>query len=127
MKSTISNELAAIIREAAENEDCSIYEQYSGRCMYGANCFGITIPQFSEIGVLQLIINILGELRNRNSTYPNKEELINELLELNWKERSDNMGRDMIYYFPNIQWPEEEETEEEEEDKICEECGGIHP
>lgn len=127
MKNTISNELAAIIREAAENEDCSIYEQYSGRGMYGSNCFGITIPRFSEIGVLQLFINILGELRNRNSTYPNKEELINELLELDWKENSDNMGLDMIYYFKNIQWPEEEETEEEDEGRECEECGCIHP
>ena len=119
MKNTISKELAAIIREAAENEDCQIYEQYSGRGMYGSKCFGITVPQYSEVGVLQLFFNILGELHNRN-----KEELINELLELDWKMSSDNMGLDMIYYFTNIQWPEEEETEEgDDEDEEGEDEG----
>lgn len=117
MKNTISKELATIIRTAVEDEECRIYEQYSGRGMYGRNCFGVTVPRFSEVGVLQIIINIIGELRNRNSTCPNKEGLIDELLELNWKESSDNLGMDMIYYFPNILWPEDEETEEEEDDE----------
>jgi len=110
MKHQLSSKLASLIREKTEEEGNSIYEQYSGRGMYGAKCFGITISRHSDVGVVQIIMNVLDELHNRNNTDPDKDDPIQEMLEANWKESSDNLGMDMIYYFPKIEWSTEEET-----------------
>ena len=84
MKNELSKELAKLIREKVEESDNRIYEQYSGRGMYGQNCFGLTINRHSSEGVVSIIMQVMGELKNRNNTSDTKEELEIEMLELDY-------------------------------------------
>lgn len=119
MKHQLTKALAELIRHIVEDEECSIYEQYSGRGMYGANCFGITIPRHAGASVVTIIMRVMAEIKNPTwlGKAETEDDLDNEMLEADWKMSSDNLGLDMIYYFPNILWPEEEETEEDDFDE----------
>lgn len=107
MAKQLSPTLAQIIRDKVEGEDCSIYEQYSGRGMYGAQCFGITVNRHARATILSIFMDVIFDGVDGNYG----DELLEEIRNHNWAMREDNMGLDQIYYFPNVQWPEEEEEE----------------
>lgn len=87
------------------------YFGYSGRGMYGKNCVGITVPNITDLIALGCSLQVMhdngeidgatfGEMTNHAST--------------------DNMGRDMIVYWPNVNCsdaPADEDEEEEEEEE----------
>ncbi len=73
-----------IIRELIETleaEGLDVRTDYSGRCMYGARCLGVTVDHSGAIFQL-------GQL----------------LHEFDWlgEPRTDNMGRDVIVYWPDV-------------------------
>lgn len=70
-------------------EDVSIYEGYSGRCMYGERCYGISGEDPIKIIERAAQFGITGA-------------------------RYDNLGRDYIVYWPSFVWTASEETEEDE-------------
>lgn len=105
MKATLSPEEATAIRDLVEEHDCSIYEQYSGRFMYGAQCFGITISRHASVSAFQLGM-LIGNLREDSTG--NSIDLAEAY---DWKCSEDSLGMDQIIYFPNIQWPEEEDED----------------
>ena len=97
----------AQLKNAIENSD---YEarSYSGRGMYGRNCLGITCEN-----PLSCILDIL---------FNADSNTVEDVIELLRKDcRQDNMGLDMIVYFPNIKWDEYEAadyyTDDEEEEE----------
>ncbi len=62
---------------------------YSGRCMFGATCFGL-------VGDLADIQSALMEFA---FAHPDAQDAIARLVRT---QRRDEMGRDMIVYFPDV-------------------------
>ncbi len=102
---TLRLEQARIIAEAAEQgwldqERCAeIRTRYSGRGMYGDECFGIVCPKPTRTAML-LALYLADQ---------NEDALADDLSHCI---REDSMGRDSIIYFPSFAWPEEVEVEE---------------
>lgn len=112
MNSTLSLDLAEQIRDAVENAGASIYEDYSGRGMYSRKCFGITIDRHSGKGIMEIMMELTMEIFDCDH-----DMLKDEMRDLNWKMVQDSMGTGTIYYFPRIQWPEEESNEKDEDEE----------
>lgn len=74
--------------------EAAIYEDYSGRAMYGEKCIGI-VGSPSECAAF--LVEITAE----------DPDLGREMAR---KERTDSMGRSMIAYYPGIQLEEEGAT-----------------
>lgn len=84
------------VREAIENfvnenEQYSLYENYSGKCMFGRSCLGVVIKQ--GYFFMDFIINLTKYMDN------NGVEDIDFSLE---GASYDSLGLDTIVYFPNI-------------------------
>lgn len=77
---------------AGLDED-ALYEGYSGRAMYGAECFGIT---GSDSAITKFMIALAADT--------GESELAMELAD---SMRTDNMGLDKIAYFPGYTVAEE--------------------
>lgn len=84
--------------------DC---RDYSGRGMYGKSCLAVTLGTSGRHPALAtLIVEVLD-----NADADDLEVVLEALGEV----EQDNMGHDVVYYFPQIPFAgEEEETEEEE-------------
>lgn len=89
--------------------DC-ISTDYSGRSMYGKECFGITLESDKDFTLVMLeLFRFMEEEGNGDVV----RELVDSM-------RSDNMGLSYIYYFPN--WELEDlppgfgDNEEEDDD-----------
>ncbi len=79
----------ALVNKAEEvGVDASFYESYSGRGMFGKQTAGVVISQKDKL--IQLALLICMDLEDEQR----KEQLVKDLSDL----RSDNMGRDMIFY-----------------------------
>lgn len=94
-----------LIELICENNDIELRKDYSGRNMFGKECFGIvgngnTLTKF--------FIDLTSSLKEFDD-----EQLA---YELSYDLKTDNMGNDYIYYFPNWQWNNEEMENEEEEE-----------
>lgn len=94
-------------QDIADNWDYSskIYEDYSGRGMYGEKCFGIVA---SNPGVASVFLTILAAAKVEKN--PEEFDAASDIHELAASMRLDNMGIDMIYYFPGWQLSEEENS-----------------
>lgn len=109
MKTQLTPAQCAFIRDQIEPEGHAIYQRYSGRAMYGRECFGIVIDSNSDTMLFHVAFNLGMNAIN----HPDAE--IQELCEIfGSRVCSDNLGRDMIYYFPSVQWCEEQPASEEE-------------
>lgn len=74
-----------LIRDAARIAEAGVYEEYSGRGMMGEECFGVT-----------------GDLREYSRFIANVGfNDIQLATDLAGAVRTDQLGRDNIYYFPN--------------------------
>ncbi len=83
--------------------------RYSGRGMYGRECVGITCANPFE--VVTKLLGHFGEQaivaeRDADPDEPETEEydLFQQLMGVLDNVASDNMGRDMIVYFPDWEW-----------------------
>ena len=74
-----------------ENNQYELYENYSGRCMFGRTCLGVIVQQNDSF--MDFIIKLTKYLDD------------NDVDDVDFKlegATSDNLGLDTIVYFPNI-------------------------
>lgn len=74
-----------------ENEQYEIYENYSGRGMFGRSCLGVVVKQ--GYSFMEFIINLTRCMDD------------NDVDDIDFKLEGvtyDNLGLDTIVYFPNI-------------------------
>ena len=76
------------IKTFCEENDYDFYEDYSGRFMYGRQCVGIICDNIGEC-LVRLCCYLVAEGVDLQP---------NMLLPISY----DNMGRQLILYFPNI-------------------------
>lgn len=84
------------VREAiesfvSENEQYELYENYSGRYMFGRKCLGVVVKQ--GYSFMDFIINLTRYLDD------------NDVDDIDFKLEGatyDNLGLDTVVYFPNI-------------------------
>lgn len=98
----------AVIQEALDlaELDARIYKNYSGRAMYGANCDGIV---FKNHGAAFLFFLALGqvashELAELPMDADEFDDLEDAVIELTHTARTDNLGNDLIVYFPGYEF-----------------------
>lgn len=90
--------------------DFSVREEYSGRYMYGKTGFGVTMPWDHKERFLSSLKQIVVDEVSYDPDYDDyDEEAERELEEAKRKAallvngaHTDNMGRDMILYFPGV-------------------------
>ncbi len=99
----VSRELECAIRNAAEDNDFQIRENYSGRGMFGRECFGVVTDESVGKVIAAIIRNI--------DDFDVVEEFARVLEDL----RTDSMGLSAIIYFPGWNLPEEVEDEDDED------------
>lgn len=83
----------ALVAEALDNaglDEDAIRTGYSGRGMYGEMCFGVVVPGFNQAARFLVELATLMVDHDEPGT---AGELADAM-------RSDNMGMDMIFYFP---------------------------
>lgn len=85
--------ILADVAKEMENNGHGV-RSYSGRAMYGASCIGI-----EGESVLKVIVDIM-ILAAHDTETPEQLELFGEWVKEN--ARWDNMGLDMIVYFPSV-------------------------
>lgn len=75
-------------------EHVSFYNGYSGRCMYGKECVGIS-------GSRADCMTVIGEVLRQAHNDPKMDfgQTVDILLQYDM----DNMGRDMILYWPQLE------------------------
>ena len=89
----MANRLAGVLYEAINAVDTEGFGKatdYSGRAMYGARCIGV-------------VVDNPGKLMLLGAELERMEESVEPFL----RPRTDNMGYDMIVYWPNYDWDPE--------------------
>lgn len=87
-----------------ETDGVQIRSHYSGRCMYGRSCVGF-VGDFGD--VLPFLIQLGAELESLDDN-----GFLNELNQA----AMDNMGMDIIVYFPKVEWGAEPLVNKEDEE-----------
>ena len=94
---------------------------YSGRCMYGRNCLGITCGSPSL--VVMRLCEAAAELTDREEDDAGDPEdqvfRVSEVIRDDIRE--DSMGQDSIVYFPRLEW------DQDEYERVYKELIGILP
>jgi hypothetical protein len=86
--------------------DC---RSYSGRGMMGRQCVAV----ITEDSLPNLIVRTL-QCAVHSSNLEEDDKEFNELCKTLRQTRQDNMGRDdVVYYWPDVEWENEEEDDEE--------------
>lgn len=78
--------------ETASLCDVNIYDNYSGRGMFGESCLGVS---GHEDDLDSFVIDLVAEA---------PKSVKSELRKLAKSVRKDQLGKGMIYYFPNYQF-----------------------
>lgn len=92
-----------LIEEVALNfdsEDLSLTFDYSGRFMYGAQCFGVIASGIETFSLFVHELTYVAALKD--------DDTVNDITSLLSNLRSDSMGLDSIYYFPFADIPEDD-------------------
>lgn len=95
---TLTRQETEAVRWAA-SETGSLYEEYSGRGMYGATCFGVTGPT-----------SVLGRFLVALRMYDEHVELCEGLAEA---ATHDDLGLGSIWYFPGFRLNDGQHDDEE--------------
>lgn len=99
--STFFTENFGRIEQICEDNEVRLYNGYSGRGMYGSTCFGITGSHRDCTAVIADIITAYVEEiinNSENTTIVDLPHFIRDIMNY----RQDNMGVDIILYWPNI-------------------------
>lgn len=119
MKKVLSPSFVKLLHEVCENADGYSIRSYSGRFMYGKDCFAIVCEQGgSPSDFWALALDACDELAKFND-YESDElvtlrDLLADLSTLMHKIREDSMGMGRVFYNPNIAWRDEYEPDYEE-------------
>ena len=116
MHTTISQPLSElIVRFCQETGTADFTNVYSGRGMFGKQCFGINVPRFSTI--LGTIGSILNFVLEESPDALQQRELLEEFGSLLNKGVTDNLGTGTIMYFPGYLLDEDVPSEDEEDEE----------
>lgn len=94
--------------EALDDGDCKL-RSYSGRAMYGKECLGIVVHQPSTAlsAIVDACLNHAEDMSRDD-----REDVIRGV----GSYRTDNMGLDMIVYFPQVHFVDDEEDTDDDEE-----------
>lgn len=102
------------VQRAEINFECDledvIYADYSGRSMYGRECFGLVVNRDADFTLIMLALADHLAEENEDDEYMARDtvrELVDNL-------RTDNLGMSTIFYFPS--WTLEGAPEDKEEE-----------
>ena len=88
------------LQVTAEDLEINAYISYSGRGMYGKQCVGVT----GDIGdVIRFILEVVPAIDDYAADGTYREEWFNV--------RSDDFGRDTIFYWPGVRAVKNEESD----------------
>jgi len=91
--------------ELLEDAECEP-RSYSGRGMYGRRCVAVVPDSYSSEGHVAALTML----------YAADETEQQELVTI-WRDvQSDGMGRGIVIYFPNIEWPADAVVSRRQED-----------
>lgn len=94
-----------VLYDAGLTPEENLRTDYSGRGMCGKTCIGVTLSS-SEVAAFWISVGqTIISLQNND-----RDELAREFENLGADYATDNMGLDMIIYFPRVQAPESEHT-----------------
>lgn len=112
------------IAKACQDEGNVSYRSYSGRGMYGKECVGITGSLNDCMKIIGIVINehaqeLFDDAINCsddsvNSVYDDRDTFQDDVESL-MKFRMDNMGLDVVVYWPPMQYLEVEGYYEDDE------------
>lgn len=106
-------ELALEEYEDAHDELLSVRTKYSGRYMYGRNCLGV-VGQVGDL--LRFVLEIVPALKSEyDGNYGDQPSVTyhDEWFDV----RSDNMGMDTIFYWPEIEVVKDEPDDQHPADQ----------
>lgn len=88
------------VSHAEENHDIEVRESYSGRGMYGKSCIGVIggdegLAEFESALALLTVMDDLDDEVNGHTA-------LNALTDVQDMRRSDSMGLETVYYYPNL-------------------------
>lgn len=87
---------------------------YSGRAMYGKSCLGVVVGSFGEfLSPLMEALEGVVDLDDKATLNDYLFELREKFMDL----RTDNMGHDIIIYFPRTPFEDEDSEDDLEEDE----------
>ena len=102
------------VDDQGEDDEVSVYENYSGRGMFGKNCFGFSLGRYTNSHMF--IVGLISHLYDANirpiiideatteddekefEEYENLIEMLNSRIDI------DSLGLGTILYFPNVAW-----------------------
>ena len=110
----INSEIRNLVKAVLEYFNFKLHVAYSGRFMFGRECFG-----FSTDDVAAELKFAVAMLDDTFSFCPCDEDRFKEDVKLFLEKmsrcaRCDCYGVGTIYYYPEIQWGEDEQEEEED-------------
>lgn len=94
----MEEKIKELIKEFCEESDYELYENYSGRFMYGRQCIGIV----TDAGPLGLMYDLTAYIFE-NLDEDDFEMYNQDIREFIGNASMDHMGLSMIVYFPNIE------------------------
>lgn len=113
-----------LIKDAAEANDVDLRTDYSGRGMYGRRCVGLTgnrqdvnaaIAEVIKMAVQELFTETVDADGEETTALYNKNDDVQQAIDiLVGEQQQDSMGFDIIVYWPDLQWPEEESEDEDD-------------
>lgn len=113
-----------LIKDAAEANDVDLRTNYSGRGMFGRRCVGLTgnrrdvnlvITEAIKMAVQELFTETVDADGEETTALYNKNDDVQQAIDiLVGEQQQDSMGFDIIVYWPDLQWPEEESEDEDD-------------
>ena len=101
--------LQCILEDIQETEIEIGIRSYSGRGMYGDECLAFTTDRYTSLG------KVFAEILFRVTKFADTE--VNEIAACFRGIQSDSMGMGMVYYFPDVEYVDnEDEPVEDNED-----------
>lgn len=84
------------VERVREELDVEVRDSYSGRFMYGRSCFAIV---GGPSDLMKFAVNLAAMLSSGDTLVGDAiDELRDEWHEVRW----DGMGRDLVFYWPNV-------------------------
>lgn len=82
------------------HDDIRLRENYSGRGMYGEDCYGVVgdTDALDEFELALSILTVADDLDDEVNGYT----VLNALIDVRDMRHADSMGMDRIYYYPRL-------------------------
>lgn len=100
--------------EGYATTEVDIREAYSGRAMFNRQCLGVVLGDTKLIGMASVVLAMALDLDHNTDDYSDKKYDANEVIELLAMAPSastDNMGYDIIVYWPSVSVEEADEED----------------